>query len=56
MKIKMKSKIEKTLSPPSANLTRRFNNYWNPRQDTIGHFVSFLEFNKNVFSFGESIT
>ena len=35
---------------------RRFNNYWNLRQDTIGHFVSFLEFNKNVLSFQESIT
>jgi len=35
---------------------RRFNNYWNLRQNTIGHFVSFLEFNKNMFSFGESIT
>ena len=34
---------------------RRFNNYWNLRQDTISHFVSFLVFNKNIFSFGESI-
>jgi len=34
---------------------RRFNNYWNPRRDTISHFVSFLEFNSNAFSFGESI-
>ena len=35
---------------------RRFNNYWNPRRDTISHFVSFLEFNSNTFSKGESIT
>ena len=30
---------------------RRFNKYWNPRRDTISHFVSFLEFNPNTFSF-----
>jgi len=35
---------------------RRFNNYWNPRHDTISHFTLFLEFNKNAFSFEESIT
>jgi len=35
---------------------RRFNNYWNPRRDTISHFVSFLEYNLNAFSFGEGIT
>ena len=35
---------------------RRFNNYWNLRRDVISHFVSFLEFNSNAFSFGESIT
>jgi len=35
---------------------RRFNNYWNPRWDTIAHFMLFLEFNSNAFSFGESIT
>ena len=35
---------------------RRFNNYWNPRWDTIAHFTMFLEFNNNAFSFGESIT
>ena len=28
---------------------RRFNNYWNLRQDTIGHFVSFPKFSMNVF-------
>ena len=35
---------------------KRFNNYWNPRRDSISHFVSFLEFNLNAFSFGEGIT
>jgi len=35
---------------------RRFNNYWNSRWDTIAHFMLFLEFNNNAFSFGESIT
>ena len=34
---------------------RRFNNYWNPRRDTISHFVAFLESNPNAFSFGESL-
>jgi len=35
---------------------KRFNNYWNPRRDTISHFTLFLEFNSNAFSFGEYIT
>jgi len=35
---------------------KRFNNYWNPRRDIIGHFVSFLIFNSSAFSFGNSIT
>jgi len=35
---------------------RRFNKYWNPMRDTIHQFISFLEFNLNAFSFGESIT
>ena len=35
---------------------RRFNNYWNPRWDTIAYFMLFLEFNNNTFSFGKSIT
>jgi len=35
---------------------RRYNNYWNLRHDTIGHFTFFLEFNSNAFSFGDSIT
>jgi len=35
---------------------RRFNNYWNPRRDSIAHFILFLEFNGNTFSFSENIT
>ena len=35
---------------------RRYNNYWNPRWDTIAHFTLFLEFNSSVFSFRDSIT
>jgi len=35
---------------------KRFNNYWNPRRDSIVHFTLFLEFNGNVFSFSENIT
>ena len=35
---------------------KRYNKYWNPRRDTIGHFTLFLEFNSNAFAFGESIT
>jgi len=35
---------------------KRFNNYWNPRRDSIVHFILFLEFNGNVFSFIDSIT
>jgi len=31
---------------------KRFNNYWNPRRDTIAHFTLFLEYNSNTFSFG----
>ena len=35
---------------------KRYNEYWNPRRDTIGHFTLFLEFNSNAFTFEESIT
>jgi len=35
---------------------KKYNNYWNPRRDTLAHFILFLEFNSNAFSFGESIT
>ena len=30
---------------------RRFNGYWNPRQDSLSHFVMFLEVNPNAFAF-----
>ena len=30
---------------------KRFNKYWNPRRDTIAHFLSLLQFNSNAFSF-----
>ena len=30
---------------------KRFNNYWNPRKDTIAHFMLFLQFNPSAFSF-----
>lgn len=35
---------------------RRFNEYWNLRRDSIGHFVMFLELNPNVFTFTNSIS
>jgi len=35
---------------------RRFNNYWNPRRDSIAHFMLFLEFNSNTFTFDDRIT
>jgi len=35
---------------------RKYNNYWNPRRDSIAHFTLFLEFNNNAFSFEDSIT
>jgi len=34
---------------------KRYNNYWNLRRDTIGHFILFLMYNSNTFLFGESI-
>ena len=33
----------------------RFNSYRNPRRDSLSHFVIFLEFNPNAFSFCDSI-
>ena len=33
----------------------RFNGYWNLRRDLLSHFVMFLEFNLNAFSFCNSI-
>ena len=35
---------------------RRFNEYWNPRRDSIDHFVMFLELNPNAFAFTNSIS
>jgi len=29
----------------------RFHEYWNPRRDTLSHFIMFLEFNPSAFSF-----
>ena len=33
---------------------RRFNGYWNPRRDTLSHFVMFLMANPNAFVFTNS--
>ena len=33
----------------------RFNEYWNPRRDTLSHFVIFLEFNPSTFSFSQRL-
>jgi len=33
---------------------RRFNKYWNPRRNSISHFVMFLDFNPSVFAFSNS--
>ena len=30
---------------------KRFNRYWNPRRDTLSHFVMFLITNPNAFTF-----
>ena len=30
---------------------RRFNRYWNPRRDSLSHFVMFLEANPSAFTF-----
>ena len=35
---------------------KHFNNYWNPRRDSISHFILFLEFNSSAFSFWDSTT
>ena len=34
---------------------QRFNNYWNPRRDSLSHFILFLEFNSNAFAFDNAI-
>jgi len=33
---------------------RRFNEYWNPRRDSLGHFVMFLVTNPSAFAFIDS--
>jgi len=35
---------------------RRYNKYWNPRRDTIGHLIFFLEFNHSAFVFANNFT
>jgi len=32
----------------------RFNRYWNPRRDTLNHFVMFLTANPNAFTFNDN--
>ena len=34
----------------------RFNGYWNPRQDSLSHFVMFLVVNPNAFMFIDNAT
>ena len=33
----------------------RFNSYWNPRRDSLSHFVMFLKTNSNMFTFLNNI-
>ena len=33
----------------------RFNGYWNPRRDSLGHFIMFLETNPSAFTFSDSL-
>jgi len=33
----------------------RFNGYWNPRRDSLSHFIMFLVFNPSIFSFSNSL-
>ena len=35
---------------------RRYNKYWNPRRDSISHFIMFLKQNPNAFAFSNTIT
>lgn len=35
---------------------RRYNKYWNPKRDFIGHFIMFLQCNPNAFAFSNNIT
>ena len=34
----------------------RFNGYWNPRRDSLSHFIMFLIANPNAFTFIDSIS
>ena len=34
---------------------KRFNGYWNPRRDTLKHFVMFLNTNPSAFAFNDSL-
>ena len=34
---------------------RRFNGCWNPRRDSLSHFIMFLEFNLSAFTFSDSL-
>ena len=34
---------------------QRFNKYWNPKRDSLSHFVLFLEFNSSTFAFDNAI-
>ena len=33
---------------------KRFNGYWNPRRDSLNHFIMFLIFNPNAFAFADN--
>jgi len=33
---------------------KRFNSYWNPRRDSLNHFIMFLIFNPNAFTFADN--
>jgi len=35
---------------------KRFNNYWNPNKASFDHFIAFLEYNSEAFSFNKGIT
>ena len=35
---------------------RRFNKYWNPRRDSIAHFIQFIDRNLRAFAFLSSLT
>ena len=35
---------------------RKYNNYWNSSRESLNHFITFLEFNSEAFSFHKGIT